>query len=295
MNRTVKVILLIAVVLIPVGAILTALGIHYGGKTSWSYGFGKGMKPVSNEIVSDTIDLKDFDSLKLDVASIDVNISEGDSYKLEYTVREGMEPEITEDAGKLTVKQPSTANMGFGFDLNTVANVYNITLPGAGSIDIDAESSSGEITISGINVTGKIKASSGDIFISGSKGKDLSVKTSSGKISCDGVTADSAEFTASSGEIDLSGITADDVLCDTSSGDIDIKDSQVKDVDCEASSGEVKIELDGKEDDYSYDISSSSGDIKVNGHKSEKKYEEDGGKGKIKIKTSSGDIEVSVK
>ena len=29
---------------------------------------------------------------------------------------------------------------------------------------------------------------------------------------------------------------------------------------------------EGKEDDYSYDISSSSGDIKVNGHKSEKTY-----------------------
>ena len=55
MNRTVKVILLIAVVLIPVGAIITALGIHYGGKTSWSFGFGKHLAVGADLILSPTI------------------------------------------------------------------------------------------------------------------------------------------------------------------------------------------------------------------------------------------------
>ncbi|MCR5355945.1 MAG: DUF4097 domain-containing protein [Lachnospiraceae bacterium] len=294
MNRTGKIILLIAVCMIPIGAFLVAVGIHFGGKTSWSIGLGKGVTPTSQEVVSGEVDLKDFDSLKVDVASIDVNIQEGDSYRIEYTVREGMEPKITESSGKLTVKQPDSVGMGFNFGFDTQPNVYNITVPKGSSIDIDAESASGEITIRDIDISGKVEASSGDITISGSEGKELSVETSSGKISCDSVEVKSADFKASSGEINLSGITADEVKCNTSSGDVELKDSKVSDVEMEASSGEIEIELDGDEDDYSYDISASSGDIKVNGQTAEKRFEKDGGKGKISVKTSSGDIKVTV-
>ena len=294
MNRTVKIILIIAACLLPIGIIALVLGIRYGGNTAWSIKPGKGAAELN--IVSDKQELKEFNSLSLDVSSIDVTLRTGDSYSIEYTTREGREPVITEDHGKLTVTQPKDDNiMVFDFNTDPMNDTYLITVTeNAKEIKIDMEASSGEITIDRVNVTGDIEASSGDIMINDTEGKELKIKTSSGKIACDKIRVTDIDFHTSSGDIEILRMFTDSFKCNTSSGEVGINDSEAEKVECKTSSGDVEIGLNGKEDDYSYDIDTSSGDIRVNGSKSDGNYKKEGGSKKITVSTSSGDVEVTV-
>ena len=296
MNRTVKIILIIAACLLPIGIIATVLGVFFGGKTAWSVKLGNGGKSTVLNTVSDKVELKEFDSLSLDVSSIDVILKTGDSYSIEYTTREGREPVITEDHGKLTVVQPKDTNiMVFEFNTDPKSDTYMITVPeDAKEINIDMGSSSGEITIDRVKVTGDIEASSGDIMINDTEGKELNIKTSSGKIACDKIKVPKIDFHTSSGDIEILRMSTDSVKCSTSSGEVGINDSEAKEVECKTSSGDVEISLNGKEDDYSYDIDTSSGDIKVNGNKSDDDYRKEGGNNKISVTTSSGEVNITV-
>ncbi len=296
MNRVVRTILIIAVCLIPVGVVAMLVGFSFGGRTGWRYDFSSRKALTRGEAVSETVELKDFDSLKIDVTSADVIIESGDSYRLEYKVYKGEEPVITEGNGSLTVKQPTTNGFMVNFGYDAGDNIYKITVPGnSKEISLDIKSSSGEITIDSVNSSGKIEASSGDIRLNDIEGAELKVKTSSGEIICNKLTVPDAGFTASSGIVDIMEMSAEDISCHTSSGDIRIKGSTAASVDCEASSGEVTIELKGNEDDYSYDLDASSGDIRVNGQKFDDDYKKDSsGDRMISVKTSSGDIKVTV-
>ena len=275
MSRPLRNILIVAAALIPIGITLTILGFVFGGKTGWSFAFENGKGNVRTEVMTETVDLREFDSLEVDVASVDVSVISGDSYTVEYKTRKGEEPEITEKNGKLVVKQPPKGMVMFDFSMGTDMDHYVITVPK--EIKIDLVASSGDIEIDGVEVSGDIKASSGDISLKDLKADKLDIKTSSGKIT-------------------LSGIKSEKLKCNSSSGDIMITGSEADKVECEASSGEVTVELEGDEDDYSYDIDASSGSRMVNGTEYEDDFRSDaGGDKEIKVKTSSGDIEVSVK
>ena len=296
MNKTVKIILIVAAILLPVGVVVTLLGVFFGGSMGWSINTGSQKGVIMSGVSEESMDLKEFDSLKIDVTSADVNIMRGDSFGISYRTRKGDEPKVSEENGTLTVTQPSEIVTFFSFDPDVKSNSYTITIPdGSGEISLDAVSSSGDIMVDRIKVSGDVRSSSGDVMLNDLDGSRLGVSTSSGEIETDKVRIKETAFSSSSGDIALLRSDTDDMSCSTSSGDIDIYDSVAGKLDCKASSGDVTVELNGSYDDYSYDLQVTSGDIKVNGTEIEgKKYEENAGKsGNITIKTSSGDIELS--
>ncbi|MCR5672990.1 MAG: DUF4097 domain-containing protein [Lachnospiraceae bacterium] len=297
MNKAVKIILTVSLGILVIGILAVILGIRFGGSTNWGVDFGTMKYTDHSSVVEKTIELKDFDYLTVDVSSMDILLKTGDSYKIEYKAEEGREPVIEESNGKLKITQSPQSFRFFGININSLDEYYTITVPeGAGQIDINAKTSSGDIMTDHVNISGKLHASSGDILVSNSEGKELDLSASSGEIKCDSVKADKVEIDVSSGEIELLRVFADDLKCETSSGDININETEVSDFDAHASSGEVTACLIGDEDDFSYELKASSGDIKLNGQKIEDKYEKDNGTdNKIKIKTSSGDIDITVK
>ncbi len=297
MNKAVKIILTVSLGILVVGIFAVILGIRLGGSTNWGINFKTMEYTDHSSVVENTVELKEFDSLTVDVSSMDIILKTGDSYKIEYKAEEGREPVIEESNGKLKITQSPESFQFFGININDYNEYYTITVPeDAGQIDINAKSSSGDIMTDHVNISGKLHASSGDILISNSEGKELDLSASSGEISCDSVKADKVEIDVSSGDIELLRVFADDLKCETSSGDITINETEAGDFDAHASSGEITVSLIGDEDDYSYELKATSGDIKFNGQKIEDKYEKDNGAdNKIKIKTSSGDIDVTIK
>ncbi|MCR5688472.1 MAG: DUF4097 domain-containing protein [Lachnospiraceae bacterium] len=297
MNRTVRNILIAAAVLLPAGIIITMLGIFFGGRSQWGINYENMSYEDDGGLASDTVVLSDFDTLELDVSSIDVIILRGDSYSLSYRTEKNKVPEITEENGTLTVKQPSTGFISFGFTTGYVENSYTITVPeSAGVISVNIDSSSGEIMAESVKLAGTINTSSGEVVMNDVEGDDISVTTSSGEIVADKLRMGKGKFTCSSGDISLLHSSADEISCTTSSGEMVISDSEAGSVSCTASSGDVAIGLIGDESEYSYDIKTSSGDIFVNGTESEKQYVKEGtGDKRITVKTSSGEVGVNVK
>lgn len=297
MNRTVKIILITAAILAPAGVIIALLGIYFGGRSGWSMQVKDGKSVVSAGIIDETVELDAFEGLDLEVSSADVNIMRGDSYAIQYKTRDNEVPEITQEGGTLKVRQPSGGFVMFDFGFTEDVNNYTIMIPeGDAPLDLTAKSSSGDIMLDRISVSGTVRASSGDILLNDIAGDTLEIATSSGEIEGDKVKYSSIGFEASSGDISMLRLFSDDVNCKTSSGDIELYDSEAKNIKGSASSGEITLELNGNAGDYSYRIETTSGDIKVNGREYEKDYASESGKdGRIDLSATSGDVEVTVR
>lgn len=296
MNKVVKIILIIAACMIPVGIIIAFIGISLGGKFGWSLRYSDGSTKVGTSAVEQEQALDDFEALKIDVSTADVTIIRGDKFSISYKTREGEEPKISQDGVTLTVKQPSAGFVMFDFGVSKGMNAYTITVPeSATPIDVDIKTSSGDLTVDRVNVTGRIESSTGDVDLNDTEGTMLEIKTSTGDVNGDKVKTGVCSFGSSTGDINMLRLFAEDVSCETSTGDIDINNSEVGKLYINSSTGEASIGLNGKPDAYSYDISSNTGDITINGEEFEKKYINDnGGDMKIQVHTSTGDIDVSV-
>lgn len=296
MNKTAKIILIIAICMIPAGILVTMLGVSMGGKIGWSLNLSEGKITVSSDAVTKTEDLDDFDSLELEISTADVNIMRGDAYRIEYKTQEGKEPVITQENGKLTIRQPSMGFVMFNFGFANEGNEYTITVPDSGKqIDLNAKISTGDLMLDRIKVSGRVDASTSDVLLNDIDGDELSVTVSAGDINGDKVRVSDINLNGSTSDIEMLRLMSDKVYAHTSTGDIDINDSAIPDLSCDTSTGDVTVQMNAKPEDYSYDLNVSTGDIVVNGVECEKSYIKDNRTGKkIGIKTSTGDIDVTV-
>ncbi len=298
MNKTVKIILIVAAILLPVGVIITIFGMLSGGGEGWGLDVSGGEAKVITKNVEESVDLAEFDSLMVETSSADVIVMRGDSYKIEYTTREGREPIIEEEGGKLTVKQAPMGLVLFDFNFGSVGNKYVIYVPDNGkTIDLDVVTSSGDIMLDRINASGSVVVSSGDVVLNDIKGESINVQTSSGDINIDKGEYKGVDFKATSGDVNLLRVMSDTISCKTSSGDIDIYDSETDELSCDATSGEVTVQLNGDPEEYSYDVHVSSGDIVVNGIETDgKEFSKDAaGDKSVNAHASSGDIDITIK
>ncbi len=105
---------------------------------------------------------------------------------------------IEESNGKLFIKQPST----FGIHISLHENrYYKLTVPkDAGVIDVNLDSTSGEIAIDRVDVSGKIEVTSGSILIDGFKTNELRLEATSGSIQAGNIITEKANIRFTSGE-----------------------------------------------------------------------------------------------
>ena len=222
-------------------------------------------------MTSDTISLDEFEELEVDMSSYDLIITRGSAYGLEYVAESARVPKVSQNGGKVSISQPSKPLFSVGVKLGRGDAYYKIIIPdNAKEISLKAKSSSGDVTLDRIKLSGEVKTSSGDILINDIEGDMLETETSSGEIGADKVKTRVFSGGTSSGEIQLLRVESDDITCNSSSGDISINNSEALTVTCQASSGSVDVELNGEPDNYSYYTDTSSGDIEVNGEKGKK-------------------------
>lgn len=325
-----------AVAFIALGVGIIGLGRLLGGKTKNAFSFsGTGKNGDITVFSKDDLrkgseKLEEFDSIKVETASIDVFVEEGDAFGIEYYVFDGLQPEISTSGKTVTVKQPSlnfSINVGF---FSEESNYYKITVPKGHKFESVISTSSGEIDVNVSETYGKLSSSSGDIKFGNSEGADLSVNTSSGSIELyeaafDELTvkstsgdcslkeckAEAISISSSSGEIEMDDIDTEKLEIGTTSGDITVKDTAtgllktetssgeanirlnaVEEINCKSTSGDVNLELPGDEGDYTYDLKCTSGDITVDGNEMSHKYSTKHSGKPIEITTSSGSIEI---
>ena len=189
---------------------------------------------------------------------------------LEYDVspKGAFEPEFVESGSTLKLKE----------DWNRSSSgrvTWNLTVPV--NTEIEFNSASGDISITGLKSDVEVSTASGDLEISEVKGK-IEMSTASGDIELDDVSG-KVDFSTASGDIKGDNV-AGEIDISTASGDIDLSDVNGE-VELSTASGDIKLKNSSGE----FELSCASGDIKL------KKTVITGDS---EFSTASGDIEVSL-
>lgn len=313
MSKAEKIILIVALAMLPVGIAVAILGFRFAGTKGWAVDLNTMQYADTSEIVEKTIDLEEFDDLEVRMDSTDMTVTTGDSYKIYYRLPKNREPELTQQGKKLTIKHPEQMNF-MAFDFDSEDEYIELTVPANDKkYNVDFRASSGDYTIDKVAVEGLIKLTSGELRLCDFDAKDLKVEISSGDVYLDKVNLDTlgakqtsgtcrfkdAKITdlsleASSGDYVLSNVRTDSISCTMTSGEITMQDVEVNRLDGKMTSGKFEMNLIGDAKDYDFNINMTSGDLELNGMDLEHQYRvENGNEKKIAIKATSGDIELN--
>lgn len=222
--------------------------------------------------------------LGADFGSITIVPSDGDSYSVEAVLEaRGMTEQDARDALDRMEVSHSDVMEADGLHLITVVKQRPatqmiplvtigtggfgladlvVTLPSAPAYEMAADTSSGELSISGFRGPMiSLSASSGDIDASELNAGTLSVDSSSGAIDLDTIQAGILEATTSMGGITGTELLVGTAVVDSSSGDIEL-DGIIDTLEADASSGSLTITSHGRSSGV-YELSASSGDVRL--------------------------------
>lgn len=267
-----------------------------------------------DDMVEETIDLKEFSKLTIDYSSVDITIEKSVSangYSISYCLPEVQLPRVSYQGKTCMIDEPS--NISLQLNLNHKDRYLKITVPsGADDYDVEIKSSSGDVTVNSVNINGKIDTISGDIYLLAVNSKSSEIITSSGDVTVSESTLDNGKLETTSGNIEIDNSSSskftvrsssgDIVLCDdqfgdiyvnttsgnteieesrlkylehrSTSGDLEIRDSELGSISSDSTSGFAEIELDDDIKNYNYSITTTSGSIEVGGIDAKREYEE---------------------
>ncbi len=112
----------------------------------------------------------------------------------------------------------------------------------------------------------------------------------------DALISNESNYTVGAGNMELKNIKANDISVDCGAGQVFIEGKITGNNDITCGVGHIELNLEGEEDDYSYDIESGLGDINIeNKHYhsiTDKRINNDGAVGAFKLDCSVGNITV---
>lgn len=192
-------------------------------------------------------------------------------------------PEVKTEKGVLTIKAPDLVHDGINFDFSDVMvtpQVY-VFCSDDELESIKADMLSGDLNCTGISFRkADIDSASGDVSMKDVTGKSTTMSLESGDTRMTGKFSDT-KIDCTSGDVKMSGELTGETLISSASGD-----------------AEIDTELAAKE--YTLDLNAISGDIKISDGDDEEEIDEypakiqrGDGPNKIRIETTSGDIDVS--
>jgi hypothetical protein len=196
-------------------------------------------------------------------ATVEVRPGDGTEIKVDRQFERnvfGSEPseKYNEGEGRLELNGGGCGFLSFG-----CKTTYVLTVPR--DLNLTVESSSGDMTVSGIEGVTELKSSSGDIEVHDVSGP-LDLKSSSGDLEADGLGSTSVTAHSSSGSTSLEFSVAPQT------------------VEAKTSSGDVSIRIPSGPETYKVDTDTSSGDEAANVNNDPKATRT------ITAKTSSGDV-----
>jgi hypothetical protein len=177
----------------------------------------------------------------------------------------GDSPTIHEtlDGGVLAI---SVDCAGSGFLGHNCGVDYILEVPPA--VVIEADLSSGDLTLDGLTAPARVRTNSGDLQIHNMSGDSLDARTTSGDVIIDGLSTKALTATTTSGDIRVSCATAPTT------------------VEATATSGDVTVTMPRSDMTYKVHMDTNSGDMKSDISST------DSGVGSISLRTSSGDVRV---
>ncbi len=242
-----------------------------------------------------TFEASQIKELSFDMTASDVKVTgsaDTDQVLIKYPESKSRTYTITEENGRLTISEKKERLFGFfSFDFFSsegwtvqvilpVDSLDNLTLDGSsGDVEfqklvikenLDLSLSSGDVQLDTVRIAGKssVQLTSGAIELTNVVSKDLYLKATSGSLQVDGV------------------IVANQTTMETTSGTIGFSQFKAgQETELSATSGDIRGDLLGKMTEYSIQSTVTSGANNL-------PQELDEGYKQLRVKTTSGDIDV---
>lgn len=185
-----------------------------------------------------------------------------------------------------------------------ISSIVRIQVPQSISWkNINFETSAGDIDIAEALQAQEIqmKSSAGDIQCEKNLQAEqtIQVTASAGDVDLCDLSASETTIKVMAGDLDVTGKVQGNLNLENMAGDIDIEGSVQGNLQAKASAGNVDLELNGRLEDYNYDVKATCGDVTVNEQSYEKTVggayqQEFGAKNKISVKATAGDVDITV-
>lgn len=212
---------------------------------------------------------EDFVNIKIDTTTADIifyPLKDG-KCRVECHENERFKYDVSVNDKTLTVKATDDRNWYDHIGFNLGFSKISVFLPETDYNLLDIKASTGDI-----NITDKYTF------------KDISLKLSTGDVTLKYLNCENLSSTGSTGDIRLKGVTVNNKLSlKRSTGDIEIKGSDALEIDIKTATGDVSGTLLS---DKIFITESNTGTVKVPKTTSG---------GRCKIKTTTGDINISIK
>jgi hypothetical protein len=202
----------------------------------------------------------DVSSIDMDIEYGEVKIVDGDSFSIDATriPEDGLESYVDTD-GTWVIRQNSEGNNFidfFGLHISMgrfltwdgdLTPRITITLPrDFVAEDISVVIKAGDVEVDKIHAaTGSFNLSAGRLAV-----KELEI-------------TDHSDYIIGAGQMILQNVTVSNITVDCGVGDVTIEGNVIGDSDITCNVGNVELDIEGEEEDYSYDISSSIGNIDI--------------------------------
>ena len=255
MKRIKKVVLLVAAALFVCGAACGILGWRMAGG-DWRALYPFQTEPVTQPVTQPVAACR---SITVDCLDVDVQIrpTEGETGSVSFESQTGVV--CTEEDGVLTVRQERRTAWQFGWF--HWSEKVEILVPAATYEQLTVQTTSGDVTVTGLDVTrAEIAVSSGNVQYTGGNAASLQIESTSGNIRLKGLRdIEQMRLQATSGDITAQDCTGDALEAAAFSGDIRLQES--------AWSGEARL-------------TTTSGDVEL----------PDFDAGALTVQTTSGDV-----
>jgi lia operon protein LiaG len=262
-NKLTRVVLITAAVTVAALGIAALIGLATSG-FRWDQ-FGRNGITVDD---TKTQTLDGVDSVKIDVVSDDVRITEGTGTALVARLHGTTGTRAADTMPKLVVERNgSTVNVrltpertfGFGFAWSTLS--LDIAVPSGYAKSLAVKTVSGGVKVEDHSYAGlALSTTSGDVEVGTVSATDFSMRSTSGTLAALSVAAVHVELSSVSGDIRIKGLTGA-TKAHTTSGSVAIRyTSAPASVDASSTSGGVTLEMPA-DAGFALDAHSTSGDI----------------------------------
>lgn len=325
MNKVLKGISILALVLLLLGTSFTVCGLLFGGTMAFSYTPGQQVNTShSQNFHMVTEEMESFHSIEANTDYFDIRVVSGTTFSITYPEGEYIDSVYTVENDKLTLTMKEKENFqvidfrGIVFPLfdnkDNEDDTIIVTIPeGTDLKDIVIQSVDGDCMIeqqsadnynlnfsygdlaltgcSGKNV--EIQSGDGDVDIYSGKFDSLSGKLSYGSCNVDDSVIGTVSLYLSDGSLNLANGTISSVTAKLSYGDFTIKHTKVDFIDARLSDGDFTASIDEAEEEFTTNVDVKDGDITINGKDQGEYYISTGSAEKtISVESSYGDIDI---
>lgn len=224
------------------------------------------------KIVDETLLEEQFNSIRTELKSLDLEIKTGDNYEVHFSGEESKKPTVEMVDDTVIIKQPKKPEIrGIYVSVNLSAEKLVIIVPKDKTKTLD------DIRLS---------SASGDIAISNIIGEDLKVNLASGDLKLKNVFLENGEINVASGGIDIDQLETMDLQASAASGNIKMKDSKFwGTADLSAVSGNLTVSGTSFR---TYNLKTVSGESRLFNSSSKSIKKGTGQKPELKLSTVSG-------